>query len=124
MNINISKRNLCIVLVSVVICSLLYCTLFSFFLFKRFERLEESVNCFSNTRGDFPEENVPIPVQSYIMKEYNGKIGIYDAKNNELLKILDVYVATLPKADRKMLSEGISAKSEYELVMLVQDYTS
>ena len=58
---------------------------------------------------------------SYILRETEGKIGIY-TPNNTLIKILDISVLSLPLADRQMLSEGISISTEQDLLNILQDY--
>ena len=59
----------------------------------------------------------------YIMKEHDGKISVYDAEQNEIIQILDVYVFTLPETDRKFLKDGINIYSDAELRQLIEDYT-
>ena len=58
----------------------------------------------------------------FIVREYKGKIGIF-LDNGELYQIIDVYVKTLPKADRDLLEEGIEIKSTDELRDIIEDYT-
>ena len=59
----------------------------------------------------------------FVVKEYDGKIGVFDTKGT-LLNIIDVYTKTLPKADQTLLREGIGLKSEDELRALIEDYSS
>ena len=59
---------------------------------------------------------------SYIVKSHKGKIGIFSS-NGELLRIIDVYIKTLPIADREMLEEGIDIKNIDELRDIIEDYT-
>ncbi len=56
------------------------------------------------------------------VKEHNGQIGIFDAEG-KLLKTIDTYVKTLPKADRDQLQEGIEIKSEKELYSIIEAYS-
>ncbi len=58
----------------------------------------------------------------WMVREHNGKIGIFTL-DGTLLKELDTYVKTLPKADRKLLGEGICVRSKEELNSLIEDYT-
>ena len=67
-------------------------------------------------------EDTKEPV-TFTVKELDGKIAIY-GENDKLIKVIDVYVMTLPKADREMLKEGIKVTTEYELYSLIQDYMS
>jgi hypothetical protein len=58
----------------------------------------------------------------YIAKEYENKIGIFDT-SGRLLRSIDIYTKTLPKADRALLREGIELRSEAELISLIEDYS-
>ena len=57
------------------------------------------------------------------VQEYGEKIGIF-SEDGTLLEVLDVYVKTLPKADRDLLEEGFMLFSEEELRAIREDYTS
>ena len=59
----------------------------------------------------------------FIAKEYDEKIGIFNAEG-KLLQTVDIYTKTLPKTDRALLREGIELKSEEELLALIEDYSS
>lgn len=59
---------------------------------------------------------------SYIVKSHKGKIGIFSS-NGDLIRIIDVYINTLPIADREMLEEGINIKNVDELRDIIEDYT-
>lgn len=56
------------------------------------------------------------------VKEHNGQIGIFDGEN-KLQRLLDIYVKTLPKADRDQLREGITVNSEKELYSIIEAYS-
>ncbi len=58
----------------------------------------------------------------YTVKEYRGKIGIFEAGKEEPSAVLDVFVFTLPERDRKMLKDGFSV-SEEEIFGVIEDYT-
>jgi hypothetical protein len=62
------------------------------------------------------------PETSYIVKNHKGKIGIFGG-NGDLIQIIDVYIKTLPIADREMLEEGINIKNVDELRDIIEDYT-
>ena len=55
--------------------------------------------------------------------EYEGKVGVF-LSDGTLYEVLDVYVKTLPEADRRMLGEGIIIKNEGDLISIIEDYTS
>lgn len=58
----------------------------------------------------------------YTVKTCEEKIGIF--VDGELLYMLDVYIKTLPKADRILLEEGIVVHSESDLREIIEDYSS
>ena len=60
----------------------------------------------------------------YRLFECGGKIGIFDAKSNILIDTIDVFVASLPEADRKVLKNGIEVFSFSELSEIISDFTS
>lgn len=56
----------------------------------------------------------------YKVKEYNGKIGIFE--NESLIYTLDTYVFTLPEYDKKLLSSGIEVTTKEELYEIIEEY--
>ena len=58
----------------------------------------------------------------YFMREHNGKIGIFSEKN-KLIETLDVFVVTLPRADRDSLADGITVRGTDNLNALKEDFT-
>ena len=64
-----------------------------------------------------PEE----PVSLYILSEHNGILGIFNAEG-ELLDTVNVFVMTLPQADRDALAVGIPAYSVEEISRLIAQY--
>lgn len=56
----------------------------------------------------------------YMLKEYNGKIGVYE--NNSLIYTIDTYVFTLPEVDKQLLETGITVTSKTELFELIEEY--
>lgn len=67
-------------------------------------------------KDDFVKEETT----TYMLKEYNGKIGIYE--NESLIYTLDTYVFTLPETDKQLLKNGIIATSKSELYRLIEEY--
>lgn len=66
------------------------------------------------------EENIANENTLYTVKEYNGKIGIFE--NNALIYTLDKYVFTLPEYDKKLLSSGITVSTKEELYEIIEEY--
>ena len=57
---------------------------------------------------------------SYVLKEYNGKIGVFE--NDSLIYTLDTFVFTLPLNDKKLLKDGIEVSTKEELYDLLEEY--
>ena len=68
------------------------------------------------------EATVQTEPELYIVKEYLGQIGIFYF-DGTLIDVLDVYIKTLPEADRRMLGEGISVDSKAKLNSIIEDYS-
>ncbi len=71
---------------------------------------EEVITAFANTSKE------------YTVKEFNDKVAIFATGEGSPDLILDVYVFTLPEADRKMLSAGFRV-SKSEITGVIEDYT-
>ena len=59
---------------------------------------------------------------SYLIKEHNKKIGIFD-KHGTLIQVIDVYIKALPKNDQVELLEGFWVSSEKELYSIIEAYS-
>ena len=57
----------------------------------------------------------------YTVRAHMGKIGIFD-QNGTLIKVLEVYVKTLPEADKRMLEEGFEVIGTKQLNAIIEDY--
>lgn len=75
---------------------------------------EATVPAFNETTDTVKEIDI------FMLKEFNGKLGVY--KNGDFQYDIDIYVSTLPEADKKLLSQGIEASSEQELNEIVSTY--
>lgn len=60
----------------------------------------------------------------FCLKECGGKIGIFDAKTEILVDIIDVFSISLPTADRKALQKGIPIYSFTELASIIEDLST
>ena len=57
----------------------------------------------------------------YLVREHDGIIGVFTAEG-DLEYTIEVYVRTLPEADRRLLSDGIFAQNKAELLEILGDY--
>ena len=63
----------------------------------------------------------PLPASPYLVAAYRGVIGVFDA-TGALLKTANVYIMTLPEADRAALEVGIPVGSWAEALRLLDMY--
>ncbi len=61
-------------------------------------------------------------IQKWTVKEYNGRIGIYN-EQGVLLEVIETYIKTLPISEREQLKEGIEVFSKDALYSIIEDYT-
>ena len=58
----------------------------------------------------------------YVVKEHNGKIGIFSPGSAEPGQVLDIDTSGLPELDRLALEQGIEIRSDAELRRLIEDF--
>ena len=62
--------------------------------------------------------------KTYLLKEYNGQIGVFTDDKETPDSVLDVMVNSLPEYDRQSLKNGIFVTGDTELNSLIEDLTS
>ena len=67
------------------------------------------------------EPETAIPPSLYLIAEHKGIIGLFDA-SGALLRSVNVFVMTLPEAEREALAVGIPARSWSEAVEMLDRY--
>ena len=60
----------------------------------------------------------------YRLYECGGKIGVFDAKSEIIIDVLDIFVYSLPKSDRELLKNGIDIYSFAELSKIIDDFST
>ena len=60
----------------------------------------------------------------FLLGSHKGYLALWKEDRPEPFQIFPVNVDTLPEADRKMLEQGIPARSETELSSLLEDFLS
>ncbi len=60
--------------------------------------------------------------QVYIVRAHMGRIGIF-LPDGTLKEIIEVYVNTLPIADRRLLEEGFEVVGKQRLYSIIEDYS-
>jgi hypothetical protein len=78
-----------------------------------------------NSPETVPSEDIPTvestPSALYVVAEHRGILGVF-APTGELIRTVNVLVATLTSADREALQLGIPAYSEQELIKILEAY--
>lgn len=78
------------------------------------------------TQQNVPSEENKVSNNSltYIVRDFNGNIAVFDSTTNKPVKVTDVSTDSLPVMDRKMLKDGIEVKGQAELNVLLEDLCS
>lgn len=58
----------------------------------------------------------------YIVKEYNGHIGVFREGDKHPFEEIDIDVSIFPEEDQKLLHDGIRARGTAELTRVIEDY--
>ena len=58
----------------------------------------------------------------YIIRQHMEMIGIFK-EDGSLVEVIEVYVKTLPEADRRLLGEGFEVIGDSKLNSIIEDYT-
>jgi len=75
--------------------------------------------------GSLPESGGENNQGAYVLREQDGYIAVYrDASGVQSVEKTDIDVDTLRRVDRDMLEQGIAAKTEDELLCLLEDFGS
>jgi len=80
--------------------------------------------CKSKTMAQNTTQNISNAEKNYIylIREYEGKIGVFTPNSNTPIKIIETNPNILPEYDQKMLKEGIYLYNETELQQLIEDF--
>ena len=67
-------------------------------------------------------ENPPaLPVAECVVKEYNGRIGVFKGESSTPYRVIDYDFSLLSEYDREQLTEGIVIESDKELQQFIED---
>jgi hypothetical protein len=61
---------------------------------------------------------------SYKISDYDGRIAVFNASNNEIIEVFDVYLSSLPYDEQNEIKSGIFAQNKQELQKIIEDFTS
>lgn len=62
--------------------------------------------------------------ENYLIKEYDGRIGVFTLGDTQPIRVIQVYVAYLPERDRCDLKEGIYVNGILRLEKIIEDLRS
>ncbi|MEE0930308.1 MAG: hypothetical protein UIM53_04860 [Acutalibacteraceae bacterium] len=62
--------------------------------------------------------------KTYIVREYDGLVAVFEKHKERPVKITDTYVSSLPQGDRDNLRDGIEVNSDEKLRKLLEDLCS
>ena len=65
-----------------------------------------------------------LPEAEYIIREYDGKLGVYRGESATPYRIIDFDTSLLSEDDREELSSGIRMKTEAEVNSYLEDITT
>jgi hypothetical protein len=63
-------------------------------------------------------------IDKYIVKEYNGRIGLFYNDETKPREVYDSDVSTLPEKDQEELKKGIVIKDRNSVHKIIEDYGS
>ena len=63
-----------------------------------------------------------IIIQKYYLKDFNGKVAIYEKGQDFPIEVLDVELSSLPERDIEKIKNGIFADSLNEIYLIAEDY--
>lgn len=81
-------------------------------------------NMVSSQESESSQLPVSVIPERYILKEYQGYIGVFEEGKDTPLKIIETEVALLPETDQAQLEEGIVVVGKEELARITEDYGS
>lgn len=82
-----------------------------------------SINYKTQTSELKTKPKATVTTIKYTVKEYNGKIAVFENGNTEPLKVMESpYIRDLPKTDQEILSQGIIVYDKTELNKILEDY--
>ncbi|MBC8569452.1 hypothetical protein [Zongyangia hominis] len=70
------------------------------------------------------ESSVPVGDYQYVLKDYGGKLAVFEANSVTPDIVFNVYTKNLPEFDVKELKSGVYVRDSEELGRLIEDYIS
>ena len=105
---------------STFIITLMFLSVIAFFTIQSFSRpvsITKTSSALSNTSSIVTHDD------GYILRNYNGKIGIFAADSDSPMQVLDISIDTLPDEDQQQLAVGIYVPNQLALQTKIEDYS-
>lgn len=78
-----------------------------------------------STKQHSPDDVRPVSAdEQYIVREYEGRIGVFVPDDTHPIRVEAVYVMYLPEGDRIKLRDGIIVNGKMNLETLLNDFSS
>ena len=66
---------------------------------------------------------IDVPTQTaYIVKDYGGKVAVFNPDENQPIAVYEVYVHLLPENDIELLRKGIPVDDDYTLQKTLENF--
>ena len=85
---------------------------------------KQSVQSQTQKNQTIIDEIQPDPYTGYIVKEFNGKIAVFEKGFANPYRMTDMPVSFLPEYDKNLLISGIELGSQDEVSRVLEDYLS
>lgn len=88
---------------------------------------ENQVHFTSNAPSSQENGNLPAMTskpEDYVVRTYDGKIGVFKNDEKTPYQMIDVEVSSLPQTDQLLLATGIRADNPSDLQQIIEDYES
>ncbi len=123
-NSYITQRSLRWIIFIVCLFTVL-CTLTVYIILNdRFDEHERLLAEFDDSSEDVAVDALPEVAPLYVVGlSSSGGVGVFDADDGSLLRLLGVEETTLPESDKKLLRDGIRIYTDDELCSVIADYT-
>ncbi len=99
-------------IISIIILSIIFCTLYSLI-----RVATEPTNPVIEPKISNSKENY-----EYVLKDINGKINVFKRGTEAPIDILEKETSILPSYDRELLSQGIYIENIEQLNKILEDY--
>lgn len=77
-----------------------------------------------NTQPTIEPPSAPSNSLTYVVREFNGNIAVFEKGMQKPFQITHIEVTSLPELDQVILKEGIEAINQNELTSILEDYCS